>query len=113
MSMAIAASTLLRADEIVKSLTGLSPKHVDSGAYKAATQAASELHHRYDMTGEEPMTEEEVAMVKLIAHYVIAHEAGLADKCQVFGKAISALRRTANAKVRADIALSAMSDTGY
>jgi hypothetical protein len=111
--MAIVASTLLRADDIVRSLTGFSPKHVDPGAYKTATQAASELHHRYDMMGEEPMTEEEVAMVKLIAHYVIANEAGLEDKCQVFGKAISALRRTASAKVRADIALMAMSDTGH
>lgn len=108
-----AAATQNSADDIVEHLSGINPKHFHPEIYKAVAQAAHEQYERYRQTSTNPLTHEEVAMVKLIAFYILSRDAGQDDKRAAFGNAIRSLRKEAGSRLRAELSLEAMAETGF
>ena len=106
------ATVINKADDIIKALTDINPKHFHPKVYRAVCEEARQQYDHYFLQ-DAPLTDEEVAMVMLIAFCGIMEGTGQIDKHEMFGTAIRTLRKNSPAKIRAAISLSATGETGF
>lgn len=101
-----ASGSLRKSDTAIKNMTGFDPRHLHPTIYRAMSAAIKEEYQYFFQIGD-PLTDEEVTLLKLSQLSEIASDALDSKQAASFDNAVSRVKALSPNKIRPEIALRA------